>query len=177
MTDLEYYLQQSCGRANPELNALQNWIVSVQGRLINAAAYSFTYNYEQIMDGKFNSDLFEGTHAELLVETLREVAYKFIFRNFEIQKLEIAAEKILSNLLDIFIPSVINFDTDNKLSPYSKKVLDLVSESHKHVYLECSDGLDEQEKLYLRLMMITDYISGMTDSYAKNLYKELNGID
>ncbi|GAU78664.1 deoxyguanosinetriphosphate triphosphohydrolase [Fusibacter sp. 3D3] len=177
MADLESYLQQSCGKANPELNALQNWIVSVQGRLINAAAYSFTYNYEQIMDGKFNADLFEGTHAELLVETLREVAYKFIFRNLEIQKLEIAAEKILGNLLDIFIPSVINFDTDNKLSSYSKKVLDLVSESHKHVYLQCSKGLDEQEKLYLRLMMITDYISGMTDSYAKNLYKELNGID
>ena len=31
--------------------------------------------------------------------------------------------------------------------------------------------------LYLRFLMVTDYISGMTDSFAKNLYRELNGID
>lgn len=31
-------------------------------------------------------------------------------------------------------------------------------------------------KLYLRLLLVTDYISGMTDSYAKTLYQELKGI-
>ena len=30
--------------------------------------------------------------------------------------------------------------------------------------------------LYLRLLLVTDFISGMTDSYAKNLYQELTGI-
>ena len=33
---------------------------------------------------------------------------------------------------------------------------------------------DEGYNLYLRMLMITDFISGMTDSYAKNLYQELN---
>lgn len=32
-------------------------------------------------------------------------------------------------------------------------------------------------KLYLRLLLVTDYISGMTDSYAKTLYQELRGIN
>ena len=31
--------------------------------------------------------------------------------------------------------------------------------------------------LYLRLLMVTDYISGMTDSYARTLYRELSGIE
>ena len=30
--------------------------------------------------------------------------------------------------------------------------------------------------LYLRLLLVTDFISGMTDSYAKNLYQELTVI-
>ena len=34
----------------------------------------------------------------------------------------------------------------------------------------------EIEKLYLRLLLVTDYICGMTDSYAKRLYQELNAI-
>ena len=29
------------------------------------------------------------------------------------------------------------------------------------------------EKLYLRILLVTDYICGMTDSYAKRLYQEL----
>ena len=36
--------------------------------------------------------------------------------------------------------------------------------------------LKDEEKLYLRLLLATDYISGMTDSFAKNLYQEMNGI-
>jgi dGTPase len=177
LKELNHCLQHNIEKANPELNAVQNWIVNVQGQLINAAAYSFTVNYEQIMAGEYNSDLFKGTYAEALTEVLKEIAYKHVFKNIEIQKLEIAAEKILGSLLDIFVPAVINFDTKNKQTPYSKKVLDLVSESHLHVYMQCSKGKDDIEKLYLRLMMVTDFISGMTDSYAKNLYKELNGID
>jgi len=34
----------------------------------------------------------------------------------------------------------------------------------------------EEEKLYLRLLLVTDFISGMTDSYAKDLYQRMNGI-
>ena len=31
-----------------------------------------------------------------------------------------------------------------------------------------------EDKLYLRILMITDFISGMTDNYAKQLYREWN---
>ncbi|EAE5064281.1 hypothetical protein E1V60_07900, partial [Listeria monocytogenes] len=34
----------------------------------------------------------------------------------------------------------------------------------------------KNEKLYLRLLLVTDFICGMTDTYAKDLYQELNGI-
>ena len=35
----------------------------------------------------------------------------------------------------------------------------------------------EAEKLYLRFLMVPDFISGMTDSYARNLYRIANGLD
>jgi len=177
LADLELYLNQNKEKANPELNAIQNWIIKLQGQLIYCVTYSFTTNYESIMSGNFESDLFKGTFGESLAGALQDLASTYIFKNQGIQKLEIAAESILSNLLDIFVPAVITFDTDIKQSSYQKKVIDIISESHKHVYLQCSKGFEENEKLYLRLLMVTDFISGMTDSYAKNLYKELNGID
>ena len=36
---------------------------------------------------------------------------------------------------------------------------------------------NENYDLYLRLLMVTDYISGMTDTYARTLYRELSGIE
>ncbi|EQG75201.1 phosphohydrolase-associated domain protein [Clostridioides difficile] len=34
----------------------------------------------------------------------------------------------------------------------------------------------KEVKKYNKLLLITDFISGMTDSYAVNLYKELMGV-
>jgi dGTPase len=45
-----------------------------------------------------------------------------------------------------------------------------------HAYNYYSEGKNETEKLYLRLLLVTDYICGMTDTYAKTLYQELCGI-
>ena len=36
--------------------------------------------------------------------------------------------------------------------------------------------LSESENLYGKILQVTDFISGMTDSYAKNLFKKLKGI-
>ena len=45
------------------------------------------------------------------------------------------------------------------------------------IYKIESKDKSEKEKLYLRLMLVTDYITGMTDTFAKDLYQELNGIN
>ena len=47
---------------------------------------------------------------------------------------------------------------------------------YKSAYYFHSKGKSESEKLYLRLLLVTDYICGMTDSYAKRLYQELTAI-
>ncbi len=53
----------------------------------------------------------------------------------------------------------------------------LLSPSFKQIYKIHSDGKSDNEKLYRRLLLATDYVSGMTDSYAKRLYRELKGIE
>ena len=52
----------------------------------------------------------------------------------------------------------------------------MISENYRSDYLSCRREDDDGYNLYLRFLLVTDYISGMTDSFAKNLYQELNGI-
>ena len=55
---------------NPEEYAIKNWIVRVQGFVINCATYGFTSNYQAIMQGTYGHDLFYQTFAEKLMDLL-----------------------------------------------------------------------------------------------------------
>ena len=79
-------------------------------------------------------------------------------------------------LLDRLVGAAVYYDTDRKLNEVQEKLMALVSDNYKAIYRIYSKNKDEVEKLYLRLLLVTDSICGMTDSYAKRLYQELSGI-
>lgn len=161
---------------NPEEYAVKNWIVQVQGFVINCATYGFTSNYEAIMEGTYGKDIFYGTYGEGLMKLLGDMAYRKVFITPEIYKMEVAESVILDFLMDKFVKAVLYYDTDVELSEIDKRVVSFISENYKSAYHHHAEGKDEAEKLYLRLLLVTDYICGMTDSYAKRLYQEMNAI-
>lgn len=161
---------------NPQLNAVQNWIVWVQGVLIGGASETFKQNYESIMRGDFNSDLLGISNAKTLASVLGDLAFDYVFNSKQIITLEISASIIIQFLLNNFIPAIIKFDTEEKLTALEDRLIMIISDNYKQSYKYYSEGKSEEEKLYLRLLLVTDFICGMTDSYAKNLYQELNGV-
>ena len=175
LTD-KYNRAVSKGYSRPDLYAVQNWVVTMQGQMIGGATEGFTNNYHEIMAGTYKKELTAGTDAQLLMEALGDIAYRYAFVSKPILKLEIAAETIFNFLLDKFVDAVLYFDTGRKQSAVQEKLVSLISDNYKKLYFICSDGKREEEKLYLRLLLVTDYVCGMTDSYAKDLYQELNGI-
>lgn len=164
------------GVAQPEVYAVQNWVVRIQGKLIACATYGFAANYEQIMEGTYKKDLFGGTHGEHIADVLGDIAYRYAFISKPILKLEVAAEAILTFLLEKFVDAVIYYDTEVRLNAVQEKLISLISDNYKAIYKIYSKDRSEVEKLYLRLLLVTDSICGMTDSYAKGLYQELKGL-
>ena len=160
----------------PEIYAVQNWVVSIQGSLIFAASDNFINHYDEIMNGTYKYDLFYGTDVRDLMDDLGNIAYQYSFISKPIFKLEIAAQTILEFLLNKFVEAIIYYDTEEKVSSVQERMIALISKDYMRIYKKESEGKSEKEKLYLRLMLITDYICGMTDSFAKDLYQELNGI-
>lgn len=162
------------GVNNPEEYAVKNWIVQLQGHLINCATYGFTSNYHAIMEGTYGKDIFCGTYGEGLMSLLGDMAYRRVFTTPSIYKMEVAESVIMDFLMDKFVKAVLYYDTDVKLNDIDKRVVSFISENYKSAYHKQAESKDENEKLYLRLLLVTDYICGMTDSYAKRLYQELN---
>lgn len=65
------------------------------------------------------------------------------------------------------------YDTGEMISFIEQRTIDTASEFYKSMYYSETYRKNEQEKLYRRILIITDYISGMTDNYAKRLYQKL----
>lgn len=162
-----------------ELIEFQKWTVYVKQWLMYVVAYSFSKNYKSIMSGEYKKDLFyEGFHT-YSVKILKDAMKNFVYNSPEILRLELSAKKIISSLLDDFINAVVYWDDEDdeyKLTDADKKLIKIISDNYKLDYLK-SKSDDNIENLYLRFLMVTDYISGMTDSFAKSLYQQLNGID
>ena len=176
MLEMKYAKAKENGIPNPELNAVQNWIIYVQGQLLYCASYGFTKNYQSIMNGSFSTEVINASRGKALSDALGSIVCDYVFKSCEIYKTENAAGNIINFLLDKFVPAAVIYDTDNELSPMDKRIIHLISDNYRQIYKIYSDGKDENEKLYLRLLLVTDYICGMTDSFAKRLYQELDGI-
>ena len=162
--------------SEPDVYAIENWMVIVQGQVLQLVTDCFVDNYESIMAGTFAKSLIEGSKASLLMDILGDIAFKYTFTSKPIYKLEIAADTILNFLLDKFMKAILYYDTDEKLSVVDNKIISMISRDYMHIYHYYSEGKSESDRLYLRLLLVTDYICGMTDSFAKNLYQEFNGL-
>lgn len=176
---LEHQYQKALDRRDkePERYAVSNFIIRMQGYLIYCATSGFTAHYREIMDGRYEHDLFWGSPAAAIADALGRIAYRYAFISRPILKLEVAANRILTCFLDEFVNAFLYYDTDVPLGMMEEKMVNLVSDNYKQIYHYYSRNKSETEKLYLRLLLVTDYVSGMTDSFAKGLYQQLNGID
>ncbi len=181
-TNMLHRLEQKYDRAiekkikDPGEYAVQNWIISVQSLAIEAVTKNFIRNYDAIMQGTYRDELFHGSEAETLMTALGDIEVRYVFRSRPIYKREIAEEVILNFLLDKFIDAAIVYDTEEKMSAVQIKLMGLVSDNYMSIYKHFSKDKSKEEKLYLRLLLVTDYICGMTDNYAKALYQELTGM-
>ena len=164
---------------NRDSVAFANWIASIRRWLMYVAVYRFSKSYDDIMRGEFTFDLFWDTYQSKTIQILKGVMRQFVFDSPGILKLELSSQTILSSLLVRFVSAVLYYDyaTDEfKPSKADKKYLSILPENYKHDYQDARTG-DEAVDLYLRLLMVVDYISGMTDTYARTLYRELSGIE
>lgn len=163
-----------------EIMIFQNWISHVRDWLLYSAAFGFTHSYSEIMEGTFKKDIFEESFHGGTILILKSAMYEFVYSTPRIIKMELAAQSILNALLDKFIPAVIYYKEygNNPIYKQTKakqNLTDLISENYKENYLKSKTN-DPVYNLYLRLLLVTDFICGMTDSYAKNLYQERSGL-
>ena len=124
---------------------------------------------ENMMNGKLDKDLISLLPASDALEEIKRVSVEKIYSIKSVVEREAAGFEVLGGLLDTFINAVNEFAED-KVSPKNKTIIKLLPKQF------LGDDGKPDDDIYTRLLKITDFVSGMTDSYAVSLFRRIKGI-
>lgn len=145
---------------NEQIAYLRSCII---GLLVDECSRVFLENEEGLLDGTYNTPLIDqiNDHARSAYATCSDTAYKKIYRAKEVLDIELAGYHIFSHLIDILTEAVTNQD-----HAYSKLLLQRIPEQYD----------TNAPETYGKIQCVLDYISGMTDVYALDLYRKITGM-
>lgn len=158
----QQHIQETLNRVSDVNEQIAYLRSSVIGLLIEECVRVFVANEEAILNG-----CFEGTLIKQMSERpanaykhCAEVSLEKIYRSRDVLDIELAGFRIISTLLELMIDAVCSPE-----KAYSQLLINRVSSQYK------INAPDRFEKI----QAVLDYISGMTDVFALDLYRKING--
>ena len=136
---------------------------SVIGKLENECVAAFLAHEEEILAGTFEGSLIDhiSERPKKAYKECEKISYSKIYQSKPVLDIELSGYQIMATLMEVFVEAAVNPSRF-----YSKQLLRRVSSQYDI----------ENENLEERIMAVIDYISGMTDIYALDIYQKINGI-
>ena len=136
---------------------------SVIGKLENCCVEAFMENQQAILDGSFQGSLIDHIteKQQEAYRTCTEMSVTKIYKSKPVLDVELSGYKIMATLMETFIEAAVHPDRF-----YSQQLIRRVSSQYDI----------DSPSLETRILAVIDYISGMTDVYALDIYQKINGI-
>lgn len=138
------------------------------GELITACTTVFLEKEKEILSGSFDTALTDAsTFRDPLKEISRHSVAK-IYRARHVVEIEAAGHEVLPGLLDEFILAAKAHKAGEKSRKYQNLALLLPP--------EVRSSLGESNDAYMLYRLVIDFVSGLTDKHALNLYRKIKGM-
>ncbi len=135
----------------------------VIGKLENECVRTFVAHEQEILSGTFVGSLIDNIsdRQARAYRQCAELSAQRIYRSRVVLDVELSGYKIMETLMYQMTEAIMHPDRY-----YSQQLIGRVS----------SQYAIESPDLETRIMAVIDYISGMTDVYALDVYQKINGI-
>lgn len=135
---------------------------SVIGLLIKECTQVFVDHEECILKGEFEGSLIKhvSERASSAYKSCQEASFEKIYRSRDVLDIELAGFHVISTLLDLMIDAVMSPE-----KAYSQLLINRVSDQYNI----------KAPGLYDRIQAVLDYVSGMTDVFALDLFRKIKG--
>ncbi len=142
-------------------------IIYIRSCVINAIEQEcvrvFVDNEDKILEGEFEGSLVKHMEPRMFeaMKQISDYAFAHVYRSREVLDIELAGYRIIDTLLELFTDAIEEPD-----KAYSKLLINRVPSQYQV----------NAPTIHGRLMGVLDYITGMTDIYALDLYRKINGM-
>ena len=135
----------------------------VIGELVSECANVFVAHEDDILEGRFDGCLIDHISQRLRVgyENCSKVAWAKIYNSSDVVDIELAGNRIITFLLDRLLDAVLHPEKN-----YSRLLLSRIPTQYDTA----------NATIYGKVQSVLDHISGMTDVYALDLFRKLNGL-
>lgn len=179
MLDVEKIKSLFYSNKTDALSYLRDVISYYYIRDVATAISSNLSQYIQTGEPDFSFGDYPGITA---LKMLKNFENEYVYNHFEVQTLDLSGASYIRGLSSAYQKLLFESEKDFVLElsakggdPFCKRIASRISRSHKDAYFA---GLNRKEfsEMYVRIRLLVDYISGMTDTFAASEYKVLNGV-
>lgn len=136
------------------------------GEVIKESIAVFEANYDGLMTGSFDDELSVRFQRANQFKAFKNLAVKKVYSARPVIEVEACGFEVIGGLLDAFVKAVQVKAKGGSIGKVrSRTLLGLLPQSS-------AEGISPSEQL----LAVTDYVSGMTDSFAVELYQRIRGI-
>ncbi|MEJ5053103.1 deoxyguanosinetriphosphate triphosphohydrolase [Sphingobacterium sp. MYb382] len=132
--------------------------------LIQGSVEVFAREQEKLLAGRFESSLMDALDAPIVAQMkkISKLSVREIYNAPTVVQIEVAGFKVMNALLEEFVPAYLK----TRKTLLDKKLVAMIP-AQFHT---------DKEDPYSKIRAVLDYVSGMTDVYAVDLYRKIQGI-
>jgi dGTPase len=139
------------------------------GRLLDSAAAVFLENEAAILNGTFDEELLASSPVAVPLQAVLRLAKETIYTARPALEIETAGFEVLGALLGLFARAAEAGAGHGRLTTREEMLLRLLPAQF------LGYGGKPDANPYVRLLQVADFVAGMTDSYAVDMYRKLKG--
>lgn len=150
--------------ANEQIAFLRGRVIH---QLILDCKSAFCEHKFSLLEGKKIPSLMEQLpeNRQKVIDTIKEFSYQFIYNDKRVIEIEMAGKQILGGLLKEFIEGWFEWEVNPK-DRFAQKIVNLIPKQFQ---------LSPEHSNYDKILHIVDFVSGMTDLFAVELFQKLKG--
>lgn len=173
------HLKESLSPAELNDVSMQRFRVYAIGAMVKAATTAFVENLQDFVSGSVSGSLLEKSSSEALRKHLKAFSLKHGYTHKSVLRIELEGDHVIRGLMDIFWAGIRDHDGalgSKRKNPFTRFVYQAISENYRRIFEYPNTNDLQLPERYRECLLLTDMISGMTDSFAMNLYKDLSSL-
>jgi dGTPase len=166
---LEPFFEESMKASVDKINDDKQKLAFLRAMLINVLVKKctdvFFEHEEELLSGTLNKSLIDllDEKTKDLIKKIDDISVSKIYNYKSVVEIEIAGYNVIGGLLREFVGAAMQMESSK-----AKKLLQLIPKQYV---------INESQPLYNNLQSVVDFISGMTDLFAVDLYRKITGIE